>query len=100
MSVHDVGHAGYDRQHTGFKTLVVRGYRAGCIMDWLESVAGWGLQSYDRPYFDMSLSVAIRQRIDHISFRNWTRIAKDWQNAQDGKRNISCTVPGCDGVVV
>lgn len=91
MSTHDVGHY----QHTNR-----RGYRQGCIMDWLECVAGWGKREYKRPYFTKG-PVATRQRINGVITKDWYQIALDWQHDNIGRHGalISCVVAGCDGVV-
>ena len=95
MSVHDVGRYGYDRQHTGFKSLAIRGYRAGCILDWLESVAGWGKQEYRHSYTSAYFYPKV-----YIQVKNWHTIAKNWQSTQQSKGNtdVTCRVGKCDGV--
>ena len=89
MSTHDVGHY----QHTTRKR-----YRQGCIMDWLESVAGWGKQV--RTICPCTACQADGVELHTSETWDWYQIAMDWQHNQIGKHGslISCVVAGCDGV--
>ena len=92
MSVHDVGRYGYDRQHTGFKALAIRGYRAGCILDWLESVAGWGKQT--RTICPCTSCATEGIELSTPITKDWRQIALDFQTSHD----VSCFADRCDGV--